>query len=174
MPDVDLQQIAEFEEKIKLLTSKLDEAKAEVKEWSNSSAQLSQNAAEARAKTQGMGRGLGGALLGVKFRASQRREAARINASISKQVADKRGQITEGKRKSQALVQSIQAELKATKEQYKALSALVRSKKKSKSSSIDIATSSVELLKKLKEAYNLGLLTEQEYEEKRQKLVDGI
>lgn len=33
---------------------------------------------------------------------------------------------------------------------------------------------SVGLLKKLKEAYDLGLLTEEEYEEKRKKIVSKI
>lgn len=174
MSDVHPNQIKELEEKIALLTTKLDQAKAEVKEYNELSARLAQNAAEARAKTQGMGRGLGGALLGAKFRAAQRRDAARVNASISKQVADKRGQISDGKRKSQALVQSIQAELKTTKEQYKSLMALDKSQKKTKSSTMSVATDSVGLLKKLKEAHDLGLLTEQEYEEKRKKIVSSI
>jgi hypothetical protein len=86
MSDVDPGQLKALQEKIASLTVKLGEAKLAVKHYSDLSARLAQNAAEERAKTQGMGRGLGGVLLGSKYRASQRTQAARINASIAKQV----------------------------------------------------------------------------------------
>lgn len=174
MSDVDPGQLKALQEKIESLTVKLGEAKLAVKQYSDLSARLSQNAAEERAKTQGMGRGLGGVILGSKYRASQRSQAARINASIGKQVAEKRAQIGEGKRKAQALVRQLQAELTTTKEQYRSLTALVKSQNKAKAITIKATDDSVGLLKKLKEAYDIGLLTEQEYEEKRKKIVSSI
>jgi hypothetical protein len=174
MSDVDIGQLEALQEKIASLTVKIGEAKLAVKQYSDLSARLAQNAAEERAKTQGMGRGLGGIILGSKYRASQRSQAARINASIAKQVAEKRAKIGEGKREAQALVRRIQAELTATKEQYRSLTAVAKSQNKAKSITTKATNDSVGLLKKLKEAYDLGLLTEEEYEEKRKKIVSAI
>jgi len=89
-------------------------------------------------------------------------------------VAEKRSQIGNEKRKAQAIVQKIQSELKSTKEQYKSLTALAKSQNKAQAITTKATADSVELLKKLKEAYDLGLITEQEYEEKRQKIVSSI
>ena len=174
MSDVDSNQLSVLEQKIASLKVRLDQAKLEVKQFSDLSAQLSQNATEARAKNQGMGRGIGGLILGSKFRTSQRSQAARNNALIAKQVAEKRGQIAEGKRKAQALVQQLQAELTTTKEPYNSLTALAKSQNKTKAITTKATSDSVGLLKGLKEAYDLGLLTEQEYEEKRKKIVSSI
>jgi len=174
MSNVNPEQLKALQEKIASLTTKLEQAKLAVKQWSDKTSQLAHNAAEARAKTQGMGRGIGGIILGSKYRASQRSQAARLNASISKQVAEKRGQIGDRKREAQALVRQIQAELKAAKDQYKSLTALAKSQNKANAIASKVADDSVELLKKLKEVHDLGLLTEQEYEEKRKKIVSGI
>jgi hypothetical protein len=174
MADIDPEQLKALEEKIASLTTKLEQARLEVKKYTDLSSRLAQNAAQARAETQGLGRGFGGLILGSKFRASQRAKASRINASISKQVAEKRSQIGEEKRKAQALVQQIQSELRATKEQYKSLTALAKSQNKAKAITTGATDDSIDLLMKLKEAYDRGLLTEQEYEEKRQKLVSSI
>src|SRR5437867_7888351 len=100
MPDVDPEQLAALQEKIASLNIKLEKARQAVKQWSETSAHLSQNAAEARAKNQGLGRGLGGLILGSKFRASRRSQAARSNAAIAQEVAKKRAQIAEGKREA--------------------------------------------------------------------------
>ncbi len=174
MADIDPEQLKALQEKIASLTTKLEQARLEVKKYTDLSSRLAQNAAEARAETQGLGRGIGGLILGSKYRASQRSQAARINASIAKQVAEKRGQIGEEKRKAQALVHQIQAELTATKEQYKSLTVLAKSQYKAQAITTKATADSVELLKKLKEAHDLGLITEQEYEEKRQKIVSSI
>ena len=174
MSDIDPNQLNALEEKIVSLKNKLEQARLEAKQWSDLSARLSQNAAEARAQNQGLGRGIGGFILGSKFRASQRSQAARNNASIAKQVADKRAQIGEGKRKAQELVRQIQVELTATKEQYRSLTTLAKSQNKSKAIAANETNESVGLLKKLKEAYDLGLLTPEEYEEKRKKIVSSI
>lgn len=174
MADIDPEQLKALQDKIAFLTTKLEQAKLEVKKYTDLSAHLSQNAAKARAETQGMGRGLGGLILGSKYRASQRSQAARINASIAKQMAEKRGQIGEEKRKAQARVRQIQSELRATKEEYKSLTALAKSQNKAKAITADATADSLGLLEKLKEAYDLGLLTEQEYEEKRRKIASSL
>lgn len=174
MQDNNSEQLKALQDKISSLTLKQEEAKLEVKKWTDLAAGLARNAATERAKTQSMGRGLGGMILGSKYRASQRSQAARINASIAKQVAEKRAAITEGKQKAQVQLQRIQTELRATKEEYRSLAALTKSQDKAKSLKIESTTDSVGLLKKLKEAHDLGLLTEQEYEEKRKKIVSEI
>jgi len=103
-----------------------------------------------------------------------RSSAAASNAAIAKQVAEKRTKIAEGKRQPQVVVDRIKAELTATKEHYKSLTTLAKSQNKAKQVTTKAANDSVGLLKKLKEAYDLGLLTEQEYEEKRKKIVADI
>jgi hypothetical protein len=174
MPEVSPEQLAALRERIAHLTSQLEQARLGVKQWSDAAAHLSQSAAEARATTQGYGRGIGGALLGAKFRANMRHQATIRNAAIAKDVAEKRGKIADGKSKAQALVRRIQAELATTKEQYRSLTALAKTQGKPNISAAKESTETIALLHKLKEAYDLGLLTEQEYEEKRQKLVDGL
>ncbi|PZD73946.1 hypothetical protein C1752_01563 [Acaryochloris thomasi RCC1774] len=167
------QNISATESQISHLTLRLEKAKEEVQEWVEANAALSQSATEARAETQSMGRGLGGAILGSKYRAASRRTAASINAGIARDVASKRAQIKEGKRIAQAIAKDIKsqisqlkADLKCLKSQKKELS----SKKKETKQSVQ----SLNLLQKLHEVYELGLLTEGEYEEKRQKLVEKI
>lgn len=174
MSEVDPEQLAALQKEIESLSAKLEQAKLVVKQWSDASARLSQSAAEARAKNQGLGRGVGGVLLGSKYRASMRRAAASSNAAIAKEVTQKRAKIAEGKREAQAAVRRVQAELTAAKEQKKSLTALAKTQRRAKSEAATAATDSLALLHKLKEAYDLGLLTEQEYEEKRQKLVANL
>ncbi len=174
MLEINPEQLRIIENKIAFLEKQLEEAKLVVKKWSDTSARLSQSAAEARAKNQGAGRGLGGALLGPKFRKMMRSSAASSNAAIAQDVAKKRAKIAEGKREAQDLVSRIQTELTATKEEYKSLIDLVKSQNKAKATKTKVTTDSVDLLKKLKEAHDLGLLTDQEYEEKRKKIVSNI
>ena len=132
------------------------------------------SAAEVRANNQGAGRVFGSALLGPKFRKAMRASAASSNAAIVQDVAKKRPKIEEGKMEGQDLVSHIQAELKARKEEYKSLATLAKSQTKAKATTAKTTTDSVGLLKKLKKAYDLGLLTDQEYEEKRKKIVSNI
>ena len=174
MSEVNPEQLAALKEEIAALSAKLEQAKLIVKQWSDASAQLSQNASEARAKNQGLGRGIGGVLLGSKFRSSMRSAAARSNAAIAKEVASKRAKIAEGKREAQELVRRIQTELTTAKERHKSLTALAKTQSKTKISNAKAAIESIELLQMLKEAYDLGLLTEQEYNQKRQKLVSDL
>ena len=169
-----LEQVAALEERIARLTSKLTEAKQAVQSWTEASAGLSQSAAEARAKNQGAGRGFLGGLLGSKFRGVMRTSAAASNAAISKEVADKRGRISEGKRQAQELVRSIQAEVVDANAELKTLTTGKRAKTSAETAATRSTGTSLELLKKLKEARDAGLLTDEEFEQKRKKLVSGL
>ncbi|MGI6740144.1 MAG: hypothetical protein ACOX7C_01460 [Brevefilum sp.] len=174
MSDENQERLRELELKISLLNENLEKAKAIVQQWRDKSARLSQNAAEERAKNQYMGRGLGGILFGSKYQASRRKEAALANALLARKVAEERAKILEGRQKAQQMVQEIQSELRETKEEHKNLKAILREQKSAKSSKETRAKNSIELLHKLKEIYELGLLTPEEYEEKRKKLVSDI
>ncbi len=165
-----LEEIAVVEKEIEALVYKLEQAKQTTIQWADASVSLSRSAAEARAKNQGMGRGIGGILLGSKFRSAMRSAAAISNAAIAKDVAEKRSRITEGKRESQEIVRSIKTGLAVKKQLLKSLKAIV----KPNSSPVKASVDSVALLKKLKEAHDLGLLTDDEYEQKRKKLVLSI
>ncbi|MFZ3151085.1 MAG: SHOCT domain-containing protein [Anaerolineaceae bacterium] len=167
-------ELQELKKVIENLTIQLEEAKLVVKQWNDASAQLSQNAAEARAKNQNVGYGIGGVLFGSKYRAAVRREASASNASIAKQVAEKRGQILKGKTEAQERVRKIQLDLKLTKLEYQKLLALEKEQNKDKLTKTKASTQSIDLLQKLKEAYDLGLLTDEEYEEKRKKYASDI
>lgn len=167
-------QVAALEERLSQLTNKLAEAKQAVQSWADANSSLSQSAAEARAKNQGAGRGILGSLLGSKFRGAMRTSAAASNAAIAKDVADKRGRIAEGKRRAQELVRAIQEELTSAKVELKALTVGTKTKASAKASVAKSAGASLDLLKKLKEARDAGLLTEEEFEVKRKKLVSEL
>jgi hypothetical protein len=167
-------QLEILEQEISNLTNKLQQAKLVVKEWTDTSVRLSLSAAKDRARNQGMGRGIGGAIFGSKFRSSARSDAARSNAAIAKRVANERAKIAAGKMRAQENVRNIQAELTSAKERYKLLSTQIKSKSKISTTPARKKLELVTLLQKLKEAYDLGLLTEQEYNEKRQKIVSEL
>jgi cell division septum initiation protein DivIVA len=166
------QEIEQLQQKIEVLTSQLVDAKKQVSEWTEANQTLSLNAAEARAKNQNLGRGFLGGLLGPKYRRVVRAGAAASNAVISRDVAQKRARIAEGKRDAQDVVRQIQAELIATKKSIKELSLV--SKNSMKKDVSKKANDSLDLLQKLKDAREAGLLTQEEFEEKRKKLVTGI
>lgn len=170
------QQITNTETQISQLTVRLENAKKDVQEWVDANSSLSLSAQKARAETQSMGRGLGGALLGAKYRASCRRTAASANASIAREVAARRAKITEGKQKSQEIVRQIQAQISLLKDELKTLKSQRKSLSSTKKSTQTVQSSSrsLMLLEKLNEAYQMGLLTQEEYEEKRKKIVDQI
>jgi hypothetical protein len=167
-------QIRVVELKIETLTARLSEAKAIIERWIEAGRSLSLSAADARAKNQGAGRGFMGAFLGAKFRGVMRAGAAASNASIAQDVAKKRSQIAEGKREAQEVARQIQAELSDAKAELKALSSRAKVKAASKTSATQNAVESLTILQKLKEAKDLGLLTEAEFEEKRKKLVSRL
>lgn len=170
------QQIADIESRIYELTLRLEEARETVQRWVDANSSLSQSAAEERAETQSMGRGDWGVMLGAKYRASRRQQAAYLNAQIANNVAAQRAKIKEGKQSVQELVRQIQTEISQLKADLK----LLKSQKKAISStnksnqSVQTSSRSLLLLEKLNEAYQTGLLTEEEFEEKRRKIVAQI
>lgn len=168
------QEIAALREEVERLNREIERGKEIVQSWVDASTNLSLSAAEARAKNQAAGRGLGGALLGAKYRSAVRKAAARSNAQIAQEVAAKRASIVEGKRNAQEHVKRLRAQLAETKARLKVLTAERTAASKNKAAAVTTATSSLTLLEKLKEAYDLGLLTDEEYEEKRRKLVSQI
>ena len=109
-----------------------------------------------------------------KFRSTMRFAAAASNASIAKQVAEKRAKIADGRREAGELVRRLQSQIFAAKKDRKSLSSQRKAQSKSKGSIAKSASESLDLLQKLKGAYESGLLTEQEYEEKRTKLISQI
>jgi hypothetical protein len=167
-------QIVVLEDRITLLTARLEEAKQAVKSWVDANSSLSRSAAEERAKNQGAGRGVFGALMGPKYRAVARRAAAASNASISQDVAYRRSRIAEGKAQAQLVVRQIQAELSAAKLDLKNLTAGSRTRTRANPIETTQALTSLDLLEKLKQAKDQGLLTEAEFEEKRRKLVSTL
>lgn len=168
------QQIAAIEKQISELAQQLAEARDVVKQWTDANANLSLNAAEARAKNQGMGRGFISGLLGSKFRSAMRTAATTSNAAIAKQVAEKRAKVVAGKREAQELVKQLQDQLKLAKQELKELAASNRQRWRVKSVTARASHDSLAVLQKLKEAYDAGLLTDAEYEEKRTKLVSEL
>lgn len=167
-------QIVALEERIAFLAAKLDEAKQAVRSWTDANSSLSRSAAEERAKNQEAGRSLFGALMGPKYRSIVRRSAAASNAAISKDVAYKRSQIAAGKAQAQEAVRQIQAELSAAKGELKRVAVGARGRRRESLSEAKGALTSLELLQKLKQAKDDGLLTEAEFEEKRRKLVSDL
>ncbi|AEJ03001.1 hypothetical protein Nit79A3_3267 [Nitrosomonas sp. Is79A3] len=167
-------EIAVLEDKILYLTERLDQAKTAVQQWIDANASLARSAAEARAKNQGTGRGFLSGLLGSKFRGAMRQAAATSNASISQEVAEKRTKIADGKREAQDLVRDLKEQLVEAKSELKLLIAEVKGSARSKANITKVATSTIELMQKLKEAHSAGLLTDAEYEEKRKKLVSEL
>ena len=170
------QQIAGVESQISELTSRLEEARETVQTWVDANSSLSQSASEERAKTQSMGRGDWGIILGNKYRASKRQQAAYLNAQIANNLAVQRAKIKEGKQSAQELVKQIQAKVSQLKSDLK----LLKSQKKATSSTktshklVQTSSQSLLLLEKLNEAYQMGLLTKEEFEEKRKKIIDQI
>lgn len=167
-------EIQALEQRIAGLTARLAEAKEAVAQWTDANKSLSLGAAQERAKNQGAGRGFLAGLLGPKFRSAMRAGAAASNAAIAKEVAQKRAKIADGKREAQDLVRQIQEELTAAKHELKSLSAGARTKASTKTTKAKAAHDSLSLLQKLKEARDAGLLTQEEFEEKRAKLVADL
>lgn len=100
---------------VERLNREIESAIIDVVKWQEAATRLSQSAADARAKNQGVGRGFGGALFGAKYRAIARSAAAASNAEIARDVAAKRAAIANGKRAAQDRVRELQAQLKETK-----------------------------------------------------------
>ena len=167
-------EIKALEQRIASLTTRLVEAKDAVAQWTDANKSLSLSAAQERAKNQGAGRGFLGGLLGSKFRSAMRAGAAASNAAIANDVAQKRARIADGKRESQDLVRQVQEELTVAKHELKSRTAGAKAKASTKVTKTKAAHDSLSLLQKLKEARDAGLLTQDEFEAKRTKLVNDL
>lgn len=152
----------------------IEEAKQEIQRWQEANTALSLQAAQRRAENQGAGHGIGGMLFGPKYRAAARRVAAADNARIAKEVAGKRATITAGKQAAQARLRSLKAQLAALKADLRARKAQEKQAAGDGRAKRLKAASTIDLLAKLKEAHSLGLLTDEEFEQKRQKLAADI
>ena len=167
-------KVAALEQRIAMLDRNLTQAKGAVQQWAEANTSLSRSAAEARAENQNSGRGFVAGLLGSKFRSAMRSTAAASNAAIAKDVAAKKTRIAEGKREAQDLVRRVQEELATAKQELKALTSHAKARANTKSSAAKAAGESLDLLTKLKQAHDAGLLTQEEYEQKRRKLVSDL
>jgi cell division septum initiation protein DivIVA len=167
-------EITALEERIAVLEDQLMKAKEVVRQWEDTNSSLSQSAAEARAKNQGMGRGILGTLLGSKYRSTLRSAAANSNAVIAKDVAQKRRKISEGKKEAQELTRKIQSQLTDAKQKLKALKVTSKTKSKDLVNTSKKPNESLELLKKLKQAHDVGIITDSEFEEKRKKIISQL
>ncbi|HEV7659774.1 MAG TPA: hypothetical protein VGO55_08000 [Allosphingosinicella sp.] len=87
----------------------------EIAGWNDAAIELSTSAAIERANNAGMGRGLGGALFGAKYRAGARRAAAGNNASLARQVAVKRAEIARTKQVLKARERDLRTDLRELK-----------------------------------------------------------
>jgi hypothetical protein len=128
-------------------------------------ANLSQQVAEEKAKHADAGGGFMGGLLGSKYRAAARRGASAAKASIQRQAVERRGEILAVKQRAQDRVRALKAELKELR---------TSSKASARPSSAKSASASLDLLKKLKEAHELGILSDEEYELKRVRVVAQV
>ena len=166
-----------LENRIDILTKSLSEAKSVVQGWVDKREDLFTDAAKARAENQNAGRGSIGIVRelfgGTQYRAALRKGATVSNARIAKEVAEKRAQIADGKREAQARVKRLQQELAEAKSELKAMARTKRSAG-NQVTVVDQANTSLDLLQKLKEAKDAGLMSEAEFEEKRRKLVSMI
>ena len=170
-------QITETKVQIIQFTTALEKAKQNVQSCIDRNSSLSLSAAQERAQTQSMGRGIGGVFLGSKYIAARRKEAAYYNAAIARNIAAQRAEIQQQKKMCQETVRKVQDRIIALKDKLKHLQSQKKDfncKKKTSSQLLQNSNKSVALLEKLQEAYQIGLLTQEEYEEKRKKIVEQI
>lgn len=146
-------------------------AKEEIRKLSEASAKLSEQARSARAENGSAGNGLGGMLFGAKYRAAMRRAAAVSNAAIARELAQSKATLAEGKRHWQERLRQLQADLKELKSRQRESEKDVRASRSKRASE---ARTSIDLLHKLKDAHDLGLLTDEEYELKRRQLAQRL
>jgi flagellar motility protein MotE (MotC chaperone) len=112
--------VAEIEAEIAAVERRIFSIRDEVAAWSDASAKLSASAAMERARNGEVGRGLGGALFGAKYRAVARRAAASSNAAIARDVAAKRLRITQAKQELRSQERELRGVLRDLKEECKA------------------------------------------------------
>lgn len=149
------------------LEERLIEAKQSIQQIGDAKIDLSNEVAERRAANQSSTSGFLSGFLGPKYRASVRRAATASNAEITQYAARRRIELTE-----------LQRQIRETEREIRALIAVAKSELRDLQRQLNQAKGSthdaISLLKKLKEAHELGLLTDNEFEEKRKALVAKI
>ncbi|MFH7025201.1 MAG: hypothetical protein ACHBN1_07310 [Heteroscytonema crispum UTEX LB 1556] len=145
------EKLAELEEALKITQDELGT-------WVRVNQELNQSAAEERAKLQGYGNGLGGVLLGSKYRATVRRAATASRASIAKEVSQRKAIILENK-------QRLQERIKILKEEIKQIKYLLKQQKTSprKNNQKTGSKGTIDQLAQLSKMYKDGLLSEIEF-----------
>lgn len=117
------QAIRAEEEAIARIREGIDKALGLIEQFGDAATELSLSAAEARAQNAALGRGLGGAFFGAKYRAATRQAAAASNARIGQEVVQKKRAIVEGKRAARDTLRGLQVELRGAEARLKALQA---------------------------------------------------
>lgn len=120
------QEVARLEARIADLELRIFSIKEELAKLDDASVNLSLDAADRRASNALQGRGLGGALLGAKYRAAARRSAAADNARLSRQVAERRREIAAAKQGWKAQERAVRLEIASLKNDLRSAKALAR------------------------------------------------
>jgi chromosome segregation ATPase len=170
-------QVDEIEAEIIAVDRRIYSIKDEIARWNDVSADLSVSAAVERARNGEMGRGLGGALFGAKYRAAARRAAASSNAAIAREVATRRSDISRAKQSLRIQERELGALLRDLKAQLKASRSLAR-RQESRNRSAPPAPAPVaqpvdvkKELQRLKALYQQGQLDAMAYENARIELL---
>jgi hypothetical protein len=148
----------ELQERLTELENALKIAQDELTQWTRANQELNQAVTEERAKLQGYGNGLGGILLGSKYRASMRRTATMARANIAQEVSQRKAIILDNKQRLQTIIKVLKNEIKEVKDQFKKESL---SRKKNKIAEKKVTT--VNQLAQLSKMYKDGLLSEVEF-----------
>jgi hypothetical protein len=148
----------ELQERLTELENALKVAQDELTQWTRANQELNQAVTEERAKLQGYGNGLGGILLGSKYRASMRRTATMARANIAQEVSQRKAIILDNKQRLQATIKLLKNEIKEIKDQLKKQNL---SRKKNKTAEKKVTT--VNQLGQLSKMYKDGLLSEVEF-----------
>lgn len=148
---------------IATLEKQLAQIREVIRAWEEKAQDLAQSAAEARAKNQAAGRGLGGMLFGAKYRGMARRVAAMSNAGIAQQVSANRATVIAGKKDAKLIEQNIKTQLVAAQASLK----MIRSHQKGEASIPGISSELSRLWKLTQD----GALTTDEFAAEKARLI---
>lgn len=175
------QEVSRLEARLAELELRIFAIRDELAALDDAATNLALDAADRRARNALQGRGLGGALLGAKYRAAARRSAAADNARLSRDVAQRKREIAVAKQGWKAEERAIRLEISGQKQALRAAKALARKapspgrpapdSQPAGFDSTEPAQMTKEELKlrlqKLKALYEQGQLTAIQYEQER-------
>jgi hypothetical protein len=164
-------RIAQLQEGIAALTARLSETKVQIAQATQQNTMLARSAAIKRAENQRSSRGLFTDFLPKGMRTAVREVASASNARIANTIARDRTDIATRKIALQDLARQIQAKILTEKQELKSLTTAEKSKANVQAAANKTAMTALDLMQKLKNAQEAGLLTEAEYEEKRKRLL---